>query len=236
MKKLYIQFILPFIIYSSLWSQTKTANLDSLIECPAILESAFISGTKANEGKFNYIFTVVTLGEINIKSGKIIAMSPMLLSQGEAFVQKFPKGNFKVELSIANDSVSKRVAYSRIKFSNRKVTRWELALHKGQKQKSIYDTAVYCYSVDDATGLFMDIESKTCCGLYERYNIDQMVSKFNEGHWYGFIEQNGKYNAAYFTTGEGAGCYATYIGYDASGKICRLLTDFGFISWWEKKP
>jgi hypothetical protein len=44
----------------------------------------------------------------------------------------------------------------------------------------------------------------------------------------------GKYNLAAFTTGLGDGKYATYIGYDAAGKPCRLLSDFKLFDWKEK--
>jgi hypothetical protein len=41
----------------------------------------------------------------------------------------------------------------------------------------------------------------------------------------------GKHNLAVFTTGLGDGCYNTYIGFDAKGQPCRLLTDFAIFDW-----
>jgi hypothetical protein len=32
----------------------------------------------------------------------------------------------------------------------------------------------------------------------------------------------------------GDGRYATYVGYDDEGNICRLLSDFALINWWDK--
>jgi hypothetical protein len=44
----------------------------------------------------------------------------------------------------------------------------------------------------------------------------------------------GQHNLVSFTTGMGDGHYATYIGYDANGKICRLLSDFDLFNWRKK--
>lgn len=36
---------------------------------------------------------------------------------------------------------------------------------------------------------------------------------------------------AAFTTGIGDGRFASYIGFDAAGKPCKLVTDFGLLKW-----
>jgi hypothetical protein len=33
------------------------------------------------------------------------------------------------------------------------------------------------------------------------------------------------------STGYGDGHYGTYVGYDAKGQLCRILTDFGLVVW-----
>ena len=50
---------------------------------------------------------------------------------------------------------------------------------------------------------------------------------------YALYNFNG-HNIATFSTGLGDGHYATYVGYDEKGNICRLLTDFNLVGWWQK--
>ena len=39
------------------------------------------------------------------------------------------------------------------------------------------------------------------------------------------------WNIAIFSSGWGDGFYASYIGYDADGNICRFVTDFNILTW-----
>jgi hypothetical protein len=61
------------------------------------------------------------------------------------------------------------------------------------------------------------------------------AAKNLHNNWEFVVYNFGGHNLACFSTGFGDGTYATYVGYDANGKICRLLTDFGLVIWWEKK-
>ena len=45
----------------------------------------------------------------------------------------------------------------------------------------------------------------------------------------------GNHNLAAFTTGIGDGRFATYIGFDAKGQPCRLVTDFNIFDWRSKQ-
>jgi hypothetical protein len=57
------------------------------------------------------------------------------------------------------------------------------------------------------------------------------MDKHYRNHWRYTIYKFGNHNLAAFSTGEGDGYYATYIGIDAKGETCRLLTDFGLFDW-----
>jgi len=207
---------------------------------PFIFETAFFKGTNMIEDSTRLDFYAVDIGMIQIESGKIIAGDPIVVRDSRAFTQKFPKGKFPVQLAIAKFSGDERVAYSRICFSQAPVVKWEFALDSGQKQMPIGGDKIYGYGVDGGTGLFIDAKANQALSelsskdayLWDKVSRDRQ--RHSRNTWEYSLYAFGEHNLATFTTGMGDGHYATYVGYDASGRPCRLLTDFGLIGWWKK--
>ena len=208
---------------------------------PEIFETAFFAGTQVDVDSFHLSFYSVDIGKINIESGKIIASDPIEVRDMNPFVQDFPIGQFPVQLAIAKFSGDERVAFSRILFSDKPVVKWEFALQKGQEQASIFGDTMYGYGVDGGTGLFADEKANEAFtelekkdeNLWQQVFIHEM-QKHSHMTWnYALYNFNG-HNIATFSTGLGDGHYATYVGYDEKGNICRLLTDFNLVGWWQK--
>ena len=201
---------------------------------PVLFEAAFDSGTTAKQGDMNYAFKIFEIGKIKIESGKIIACDPVVMRDGIPFTRVFPVGEFPVELAMAKTINDERVAFSRITFSDRDVAKWEFALQPGQKPIELKDTAFYCYGVDAGTGIFIDSIANNIFvsrgqAEWERVFISGAEDNGYKGYTYNFDG----HSLATFSTGYGDGCYATYIGFDETGNICRLLTDFALVSWWK---
>jgi hypothetical protein len=220
---------------------TANAKMYIVTTKPDIFETAFFLGTKAKMDTFPISFYPVDIGQINIESGKVIACDPIVMHDAAPFLQTFPIGRFPVQLAVAKVNDDERVAYSRILFSDRPVVRWEFALQKGQKPMPIGGESFYGYGVDGGIGLFIDQRannaynelSKNNEKLWEEVFINEM-DKHSRPTWHYVLHEFGAHNFASFSTGYGDGSYATYIGYDEKGKICRLLTDFGLLDWWKK--
>lgn len=196
---------------------------------PQLFEAAFFKGTKAIQFDLEYSFSVYELGNINCESGKLIACDPVTMYDAEPFTQTFPIGLFPVELAMATTENDERVAFARIIFSKEDVTKWEYALIPGQKPISLKDSTIYCYGVDAGTGLFID---EVANSNYNDNYFDVFVKKMEDAQFKGFIHEFNGHNFATFSTGYGDGCYATFIGFDKDGNVCRLVTDFGLVEWW----
>ena len=203
---------------------------------PHIFETAFKKGTTQTKANATFNVYGITVGKIKINSGRIIACDPMIMEEyGIAFTQKFPVGEFPVQLSIAQLEGAETIAYIRINFSNEPVVKWEYALLPDQKPIGINDNDYYGYIVDSGMGIFVDEASakelnkeKLTEMTAEPYK--QMDKNYHEG-WKYAMHDFGKNNLVVFTAGFGDGRYGTYIGYDAKGTPCRLLTDFGLFDW-----
>ena len=204
---------------------------------PALFEAAFIKGASLNEKKTQYNFYGVTIGHIKISSGYIIACDPMHIDEyGKPFTQVFPTGEFPVQLSIVNLGDREEIAFSRILFSSASVVKWEFALLKGQQPLPVGGEEMHGYSVDAGVGIFIDEAANKLLDFETTsQNSDGMLYKEMDKHyrndWRYALYSFGDHNMAAFTSGQGDGYYATYIGFDAQGKPCRLLTDFGFFDW-----
>ncbi len=199
---------------------------------PAFLETSFSEGfTHASDGHL-YKFYAKEICKLQIKEGKIIACDPFLYNDDAPFTTEFPIGAFPVELSIAQINDDERVGFARIRFSDNKPVRWEMAVTEGQDVSTMDSEQIFGYGVDAGTGAFMDTSGgRELLAFLTKDNnnfqilIDELEITYTDTwSWLGW-EQNGS-NAAFFSSGFGDGVYATYIGYDADGGICRLVTDF----------
>ena len=223
--------------------EISTEALDTIKSVPAkvnatplLFETAFIKGTtkKVNTSIVNLYG--VTIGKIKITSGHVVACDPALIAEyGIPFTQVFPKGEFPVQLAIGRLNGKESVAYARIYFSEEPVEKWQFALLEGQEAIPLGGEKKYGYVIDTGVGSFFDAEAKK--GL-DMNKVDQMdadlyqeMNKHYRNHWRYTMYDFGNYNLAAFSAGFGDGYYATYIGFDAKGKPCRLLTDFDLFDW-----
>jgi hypothetical protein len=213
----------------------------SIIATPALFESAFSKGSTFTGKKSVARFYGVNIGTIKISSGHIIACDPMHIDEyGKPFTQVFPTGEFPVQLSIVNFGTKEEIAFARIKFSDAPVERWELALLKGQGPLPVGSEDIHGYGVDAGVGVFIDSAANELLDFDAvSHNSDgllyQEMDKNYRNDWRYAIYSFKGHNLAAFTSGEGDGYYATYIGFDTRGNPCRLLTDFGLVNWKQVK-
>lgn len=202
---------------------------------PEAFEAAFYDSTIIISEGEKYLFSPKEIGKLKMESGKLIVCDPVNMAHAIAFKYSFPNGNYPVELAYATHSqYGKRVAFSRVVFSDKEVANWKFALEPNQADIKLIDTLFYCFPVDAGTALFIDqktnnLFNQKSSSLYNKVFIDKAA----EVNYDGFIYQFDNHNFATFPTGFGDGCYAVYIGLDKDGKICKVLIDFAMINWWE---
>jgi len=243
-----IKYILPALVFISCQDKKGSSNrpaekLDTIKTLPlattanpAILENAFTSGYQADGHNAKVSLTGIGIGKLKVPSGRMIACDPMLTEEyGKPFLENFPTGEFPVQLSIVNLDGVEAIAFARVLFNEGPVARWEFARLKGQDQFPIGGSRLHTYIVDGSLGSFMDSIAMRSLNATEDGSYQKAIYNEVEKHryysWkYGLINFKNN-NIAAFSAGLGDGHYATYIGYDSSGKPCRLLTDFDLVKW-----
>jgi hypothetical protein len=103
---------------------------DTSLAFPQLFEGSFLTGTKIAQFGTEITFEKIAVGNLKVSSGQVIATAPVTLSDAIAFNEKFPVGEFPLELAMANINANKdrRVAFERVKFSDKPVGKWEFAL------------------------------------------------------------------------------------------------------------
>lgn len=200
---------------------------------PRIFEAAFLEGSTVKMyDDLTYSFEVLEAGKLKCESGKIIACDPIQMQGAIPFTQEFPKGEFPVQIAIANEMGHKDgdEAFCRVVFSKEPVAVWKVALQPGEEPVSL-DSA-YCFGNDAARGIFIDSAANRAFtenseADWNRIFMDGMDKHGRHGYVYSFSG----HTMAIYHTGAGDGCYPCYIGFDKNGKPCRLLCDFGIIDW-----
>jgi hypothetical protein len=213
--------------------RTRPAKLDAK---PLLFEAAFIKGTTHKSKDATMQLYGVNIGSLKISSGAVVACDPGHIDEyGIPFTQVFPNGEFPVQLAIGKLGNEETIAFARILFSDAPVARWEFALQEGQSPIPVGGKKMHGYSTDLGLGIFVDYAASKALDKTNLTRLDAGMYKEMDRHyhndWRYSLHNFGNHNLAVFSSGLGDGYYASYIGFDASGKPCRLLTDFNIIDW-----
>lgn len=207
---------------------------------PHLFETAFIKGSTQIREMDTISLYGVNIGKLKVPTGTIIACDPMHIDEyGIPFTQVFPTGEFPVQVAVAKIKSEERIAFARISFSDAPVVKWAFALRRGDKEMPIGGEDRPGYSVDAGVGVFIDSASNKSLNRDYVTNMDTGIylelEKNYRRVWRYAIFNFKDYNLATFSSGFGDGYYSSYIGFDANGKPCRLLTDFNVLDWNMKK-
>lgn len=177
-----------------------------------------------------------TVGNLVITSGSVIACDPLGKLRDGPFDARFPSGSYPVVVCVATLPTAMNISvYAEIVFANVGDVSWEVAHLNAGPSADVSDR----YFVDSGTGCFMD---QDCLPLlaarFAPIDSDdlfrqQLVHQLYEGPTdYKIGALNLRPNPSFnlncimFATGWGDDWYPSYVGRDADGSICSLLTDF----------
>lgn len=178
-----------------------------------------------------------TLGELVLPTGRIVACDPFLVSgEEEPFTRSVAPGRYPVLVNVASAEDDSRVAYAILRFADRPPVRWEMALLSEQEMETLGESEFFGYGVDAGTGCFMDAAAAPLLGARateeNEYNgdfIEEMEKTYvHTWSWGSFVlDPATGANVVAFSSGWGDGSYPSFWGFDESGAVACLVTDFG---------
>jgi hypothetical protein len=169
--------------------------------------------------------------DLRLPAGRLVASEPG--AGHDAFVQRVPPGTYPVELIVADyhdpgnpdNLLFQEVAAARLRVRDEPVASWRMALQPGQDETELEDDEYFGYPVDGGRGSF---------GSPELYEATEDLTEW-EVFWPEIdqVDEVGVYvdeetgaNLVIFSSGDGDGHYATWVGYTVAGEVACFVTDF----------
>jgi hypothetical protein len=156
---------------------------------------------------------------ITLRSGRVAACDPLSQPDRAPFEREIPHGIYSVYLYL--DAASGDVGYAELRLRDTPVERFELATIPGQDASTLSPTEIYGYMVDSGNGCFADPQMLSTTEVDPEHVSDNVIAD-------GFAILTGDTDATgvAFKAGDGDGTYATYYGFDASGELACVVSDF----------
>src|SRR5262245_43113258 len=174
---------------------------------------------------------VYRLPDLWLPTGEIVAADGFIMER-QPFTRHVKPGRYPVMIAIAALGTDERIAFAQVRFSDRPVARWEMALVAGQDLSTLQPGYFFGYGVDSGTGCFADAQAVDL--INEASDPDMKF--FNEvsaemdkvyRHTRSWVHiETPKGSAALFSSGFGDGTYPSYFGLNEALEPVALLTDF----------
>lgn len=180
-------------------------------------------------------------GLLHFSSGKIVVCDPILTNDKEPFSVAFPKGNFPIHIHKERESGG--VAYVEIVFSQEEISRWEMAICKGQNTQDLSEGEIFGFPVQSGMACVMDADTQEMLNVLEQELYEQkgeafqgIYEEFFHHHFFDAkgqiadfallpIKKNEPNNLIAFEAGHGEGFYASYIAWDKDNKPAKLIVE-----------
>ena len=184
----------------------------------------------------NASISIYRLHDLHLPSGRIVA-EDILIGGGKPFCRSVAPGSYPLALAIVRFGKDERVALAIIRFSNKRVVKWEIAIQEGQESSIQKTEQISGYSVDSATGCFCDASvqqlvnetNESDVEFYSLVNEEMRSAYKNTRGWIHIETPNG--SLAVFSSGYGDGFYTSYFGLDEMENPVVLVTDFKLVKW-----
>jgi len=199
----------------------------------------FRAGFKSKEVSFY----TVTMGELVLPTGRIVACDPLVGPDTHAFARTVVPGSYPVALSIAvMPTGDERIGFAMLRLSEAQAVTWEMALLPGEDLGTLEEGEFFGYGVDAGLGCFMDVEAQRsvlarwdALTPEQNYYDDVLESELGKNYkatrdWTLHQPEPARpANVAVFSSGWGDGSYPSWFGLDASGGAVALVTEFQLI-------
>ncbi|WP_329563843.1 DUF4241 domain-containing protein [Kitasatospora sp. NBC_01266] len=202
----------------------------------------FTLGTRYDCGRgMTATVTGLPQAELRLSTGQVAACDPFigLGDDADPFTVAVAPGSYPVVTSVVRitradfpAAVDSRVAAAWLRVSAEPTVAWELALGDGQRLDALEEAEFYGYGVDAGTGCFVDAAASTALGdfLGEEYELLNDALFGNEVPEpvgpVALTDPASGHNVVAFASGWGDGCYPTWLGRDADGRVTGYLTEF----------
>ncbi len=204
----------------------------------AALAQTYVADSADQEGAQPGLLRQHPAGDLIVPSGHLVACDPGFpdAQSTQPLAPSVLPGRYPVLLGIAQGADGdQRVAYALLQVQAQRPVRWVPARRAGTPPEDALGAG---YTVESGLGCFMDAQAARV--LVQRLQTDPdynvRIAEAVDQH---FVDTWGcamlsltprtQANLIAFSSGAGEGVYATFAGYDASGRVSCFVTDFALL-------
>lgn len=222
---------------------TPTSDLDQILQ-----DGYSLRYEEAGYDPQEASITTHHIGDLVLTTGTIVPCDPLIIPDSRYYLKKtLPPGKYPVIVSVVRfqPSGETRIAAAMLRISDEPAVRWEVAQINEPDEEATEDRLYY--GVDAGTGCFLDLEAADLIAnlvsleirypqkdefelFCDRVNADMDKNAFGGRITAGWtnmkVNDDSEANMIAFASGWGDGGYSSFWGYDASGNLTSLVTDF----------
>lgn len=200
------------------------------IEDLGIAEPAMVDGDAVD-------LAVLTLGAIDIPSGRIAGVDALLLD-GVPYLPAIRPGVYPLQVVLARlDDTEERVAFAQVRLAERPAMSWANAIIEGEDPGELEDDEISAFEVESGVAALFDANALAAWRNELAHNpgvlreLEQVLRENRRPVWtWARVRASGG-SGYLFTAGSGNGQYGAYWGKDGDGAIVSLVLDFDLLDW-----
>lgn len=221
------------------------SNLNALLQ-----DGYSLQNNMGESGIQDVTISTHQIGELILTSGKLLAWDLFMIPDDRYFIRKsLNPGRYPVVVSVANFHPSgyTRIACAMLRISEVPTVKWEVAtINEPDTERKEERNS---YPVDSGTGSFMDVDAARILSplVWEKLGAKDKFEEFCDrvtvemeknslgrhgtANWANIqVSESTEANVITFSSGWGDGGYVSFWGYDTSGNLTSLVTDFALFN------
>ncbi|MBQ1072665.1 DUF4241 domain-containing protein [Micromonospora sp. C31] len=201
------------------------------------LDRLLTPGARFADEHATYVMEVHPVGDVVLPTGQVVGCDPVVCPDDEPFTVGVAAGHYPARAWVAvvrgdGTEADRRVAALELVVHDEPAVRWEMALVGDQDVSTLKPHEWFGYGVDTGTGTLAD---PTALAALEAWDTAAVTAVFAAdgpghgpvpGHVVAVLDEATGANVVTVASGWGDGCYGTWIGWTADGRITSFVTDF----------
>lgn len=179
------------------------------------------------------VLRVHELGELVLRTGKLVARDPLAGSEAPPFDLDIPPGNYPVSLRVIhlpNAPATYKyndVAALVLRLRDTAVVRWDIALTEHDPPRDELRAGSFPgFMVDSAHGAFLDAVAQLSL---EADDFHDRLRAAHQPPGGGVLDLGKAGNIVFCTSGGGDGVYPAFAAFDADGRVVAVVIDFRMV-------
>ncbi|MFG1673958.1 DUF4241 domain-containing protein [Micromonospora sp. NPDC049282] len=196
-------------------------------------------GARFADGTAEHVIEVHPTGEVVLPSGHLVGCDPLVCPESDPYTVSVAPGRYPARAWVSSvrydgGGTDRRVAALEIVVRDEPVTRWEMAVVDGQDVGELGSNDFFGYGVDAGTGTLADRDALAVVEGWDEDRIEEVFLAEDGDSGRGpvpglvdvVVDEVTGANVVTVWSGWGDGCYGTWVGRGADGRIARFVTDF----------